>query len=70
MVPGLSFTLNPFLAIIPILYPLKNPKNFCFSGGMKWEHWPENRTRRQFEIVNTLLNQVPSSQFFGYQTQV
>ena len=26
---------NPFLANAPILYPL------VFSGGIKWEHWPE-----------------------------
>ena len=32
---------NPFLANVPILYPLKTPENLWFSGGIKWEHWPE-----------------------------
>ena len=27
--------INPFLANVPILYPL------VFSGGIKWERWPE-----------------------------
>ena len=27
--------INPFLANIPFLSPLKTP------GGIKWEHWPE-----------------------------
>ena len=37
---------NPFLPNAPILYPLKTPENLfsgflVFSGGIKWEHWPE-----------------------------
>ena len=36
---------NPFLSNVPILYPLKTlekTKGFLvFSGGIKWEHWPE-----------------------------
>ena len=35
---------NPFLANVPILYPLKTPENLWFSGlfgGIKWKHWPE-----------------------------
>ena len=38
------FKVNPFLANVPILQPLKTPKTFgflVFSGGIKWEHWPE-----------------------------
>ena len=38
------FLLNPLLANVPILYPLKTPENLgflVFSGGEKWEHWPE-----------------------------
>ena len=34
-----SFSLvfiKPFVANIPILYPLKTPENLVFSGGMKW----------------------------------
>ena len=37
--------LNLFPANVPILYPLKTPENtfgfLVFSGGIKWEHWPE-----------------------------
>ena len=36
--------INPFLANVPILYPLKTPENLWFSlflGGIKWERWPE-----------------------------
>ena len=36
--------LNPFLANVPILYPLKPAKNqrfLVFLGGIKWEHWPK-----------------------------
>ena len=38
------FAFNPFLANVPILYPLKTSENqgfLVFSGGIKWEHWPE-----------------------------
>ena len=33
--------INPFLAKVPILYPLKTPENLWFSGvfrGIKWVH--------------------------------
>ena len=33
-----------FLAHVSILHPLKTSKTFGFmmySGGKKWEHWPE-----------------------------
>ena len=30
----------PFLANVPILYPLKTPRNF-FQGCIKWKHWPD-----------------------------
>ena len=41
--------LNLFLANIYILYPLQTLENqkfsgwgfLVFSGGIKWEHWPE-----------------------------
>ena len=36
--------VNPFLAHVPILYPLKTPENQRFSGvlgDIKWKHWPE-----------------------------
>ena len=36
--------INPFLANVPILYPLKPPytKGFLvISGDIRWEHWPE-----------------------------
>ena len=36
-----TFVINPVLADVPILYPLKTPENQRFSGGIKWEHWPE-----------------------------
>ena len=35
---------SPFLAYVPILYPLKTPEIIkgllVFSGGIKREHWP------------------------------
>ena len=38
-------TFNPFLSNVPILYPQKTPEKnkgcLVFSGGIKWEHWPE-----------------------------
>ena len=34
-------TINPFPANVLILYPLKTPEKQRFSGGIKWEHWPE-----------------------------
>ena len=36
--------VNPFMANVPILYPLKTPQNQKFFGvfrGFKLEHWPE-----------------------------
>ena len=33
--------VNPFLANVPILYHLKTKSFLVFSGGIKWEHWPE-----------------------------
>ena len=39
--------INPVLANVPILYPLKTPKNLktfgflVFSRGIKWSHWTE-----------------------------
>ena len=38
-----SFNLFPTNA--PMLYPVKQPENLwlsgVFTGGIKWEHWPE-----------------------------
>ena len=39
-----SRTFNPFLANIPILYPLNTPENLgflVFASDKKWELWPE-----------------------------
>ena len=39
-----GFTINPFLANAPILYPQKTREIFgflVFSGGIKWEFLPE-----------------------------
>ena len=42
-----KFQINPILANVLILYPLKRPENqktfgfLVFSGSIKWEHWPE-----------------------------
>ena len=48
---GLTIILNihvshisPFLANVPISYPLETPENqgfLVFSEGIKWEHRPE-----------------------------
>ena len=45
---GLTGIINPFLANVPILYPLRIPENqrfsnffFVFSRGAKWKHWPK-----------------------------
>ena len=38
------YSFTPFLANVPILYLLKTKKTIdflVFSGGIKWEHWPE-----------------------------
>ena len=37
----LTNNLNPFLTNGLILYPLKTFGFLVFSGGMKWQHWPE-----------------------------
>ena len=34
------FSINPFLANVPISYP-PTFGFLVFSGGIKWEHWPE-----------------------------
>ena len=37
-------SINPFLAIAPILYPLKTTEKqgfLVFSGSTKWKRWPE-----------------------------
>ena len=34
-------SINPFLANVPTLYPLKTPENQRFSRGIKWGHWSE-----------------------------
>ena len=50
--------IDPFLANVPILYPLKHQKTFgflVFSGGIKWEHWPE-MDKEQIEIINQLTD--------------
>ena len=37
-----KYLFNPFLANVPILYPLKKPLVFLwFSGGIKYEYWSE-----------------------------
>ena len=38
-----SFLLNPFVTNVSILYSVKHKiKTFlAFSGGVKWEHWPQ-----------------------------
>ena len=44
LLEGYRRSINPFLANNLILDPLKTPENFdfmVFSGGIKWEHWPE-----------------------------
>ena len=35
--------IDPFVANVPILYPLKTPAKWLsvFSRGIKWEQWPE-----------------------------
>ena len=32
---------DPFLINVTILCPLKTPEKTIFSGGIKWEHWPD-----------------------------
>ena len=32
---------NPFLVNVPILHLLKTSEQLSFSGGIKWEYWPE-----------------------------
>ena len=32
---------DPFLISVTILCPLKTPEKTIFSGGIKWEHWPD-----------------------------
>ena len=42
--PHWAELLNPFLAKVPIFYPLQTTEKQRFSdvsGGIKWEHWPE-----------------------------
>ena len=44
LLEGYRRSINPFLANNLILDPQKTPENFdfmVFSGGIKWEHWPE-----------------------------
>ena len=46
-------TDNPFLANLPVLYPLKTSENLWFSGvfrGMKWDHWPEIGYRSSLKV--------------------
>ena len=47
MLPGIApnphyvfvIVINPFLANVAILYPLKD--FLMFSGGMEWKNWPD-----------------------------
>ena len=47
--------LNPFLANVSILYPLKIRQNqrfsVFFSGSIEWEHWPEKIQEQLFLIL-------------------
>ena len=35
------YYLNPYLANVPILHPVKTFGFLVFSGVIKWEHWSE-----------------------------
>ena len=60
--------LNSFLANFSILYTLKIPENqpkfLVFSGGMKWEHWPEMGSETMF-VSDVLMVAVLIKRFAG-----